>query len=351
MKYLFIVQGEGLGHTTQSIALRSILEKNGHKVSTTFLGSNFFRKENELYRSIPHECFYSPFFLHRSDKKGINLFLTFLYNLFLAPIYLFTILRIAYRIRTSDVNAIIVFYDMIGQLGSFLSFSAKPVFSVSHHFIFEQPSFIWPSHRKAERIMLKIHSWLASLGAKKKLALSFTPESNIPTKRLYFVPPLLRHEILDSIPVEGDHIHIYCLQPGFLDSIINLAKRMPEKEFRVFLHEIKNEPQLPSNVNIYFISEVKFRKSMTTASLIICTSGFETPAEAIYLNKPLIVVPSKGHFEQYCNALDVLRIKAAVVWDSFNIDIDPVLKDNPAHDNFVKWISMSEEILLKHLSE
>jgi UDP:flavonoid glycosyltransferase YjiC (YdhE family) len=33
MKYFFIVQGEGLGHTTQSLGLRSMLEKNGHTVS------------------------------------------------------------------------------------------------------------------------------------------------------------------------------------------------------------------------------------------------------------------------------------------------------------------------------
>ena len=110
-----------MGHTTQSIALRSMLEKSGHTVVSTFLGTNFFCRKNELYRSISHERFFSPVFLKKHDQKGINLFLTFLYNLLLSPLYIFTILRIAYRIRTSDAQAVIVFYDMIAQLGVFFS--------------------------------------------------------------------------------------------------------------------------------------------------------------------------------------------------------------------------------------
>jgi uncharacterized protein (TIGR00661 family) len=44
---------------------------------------------------------------------------------------------------------------------------------------------------------------------------------------------------------------------------------------------------------------------------IITGGGFETPAEALYLNKKLMVIPLRNHYEQYCNsaALAQLGIK------------------------------------------
>ncbi len=351
MKYFFIVQGEGMGHTTQSLALRSILEKNGHSVVTTLLGTNFLRGENKLYRTVPHDRFFSPVFLSRRDRNGINLYSTFLYNFFLSPVYLFSIIRIACRIRASEAHVVIVFYDMMGQFGAFFSFSGKPVFSVSHHFFFDHPSFRWPADRKVERMMLKIHSWMASIGARKKLALSFTKENPVPRKKLFIVPPLLRREILDAFPVPGDHIHVYLLQAGFLYHMIGMARQNPRIQFRIFLHEFKTDFELPSNVHVSLISGDEFLESIKTSSMVICTAGFETLAEAIYLNKPLRVIPSTGHFEQYCNAVDAVRVSAARITDIFTVNEQNVSTDNPAHVQFLKWIGKAEEIILKCLTE
>jgi uncharacterized protein (TIGR00661 family) len=351
MKYFFIVQGEGMGHTTQSLALRSILERNGHIVTTTFLGTNFNGRKNVLYQNLPYQSFFSPVFLHRSDKQGINLFRTFLYNILLSPIYFYAIVRIAWHIRISDARVIIVFYDMIGQLGSYLAFSGKPVYSISHHFFFDHPSFKWPLNRKAERLMLKFHSALASLGSRKKLAISFTEENNIVASKLFVIPPLLRPEILQCRPKWEEFVHIYCLQPGFLNDIVNLAIQTPKMEFRVFVHEFGKSPELPSNLYISLIKDDKFRESIRNSCLVICTAGFETLAEAVYLNKPVIVIPSKGHFEQYCNAIDAERAGIAAISDSFDGVDFPGLKNNPAHVPFVKWVAKAEEIIINSISD
>jgi len=340
-----------MGHTTQSLALRAILERNGHTVVTTFLGTNFNCRKNVLYQNLPYQNFFSPAFLHRSDRQGINLFRTFLYNLLLSPIYFYTIVRIAWHIRISDAHAVIVFYDMIGQLGSYFSFSGKPVYSISHHFFFDHSSFKWPLNRKAERIMLKLHSALASLGARKKLAISFTEENNIVESRLIVIPPLLRPEILKCSSICKEFVHIYCLQPGFLKDITNLAIKTPKMEFRVFIHEFGKSPVLPSNLHVSLIKEKLFLESMCNSCLVICTAGFETLAEAAYLNKPLVVIPSAGHFEQYCNSLDALRAGMAVVIQDGTIGELPAYSDNPGHTEFKKWADGAEEIFLKCLTE
>src|SRR5690606_36491260 len=45
-----------------------------------------------------------------------------------------------------------------------------------------------------------------------------------------------------------------------------------------------------------------FLRSMASCSGILCGAGFETPAEALYLGKKLMVVPMKHQYEQHCNA-------------------------------------------------
>src|SRR5947208_2692630 len=35
---------------------------------------------------------------------------------------------------------------------------------------------------------------------------------------------------------------------------------------------------------------------------VLCGAGFETPAEALFMKKKLLVIPMKGQFEQQCNA-------------------------------------------------
>jgi len=44
-------------------------------------------------------------------------------------------------------------------------------------------------------------------------------------------------------------------------------------------------------------------KSMVSAKGIFCGAGFQTPSEALFLKKKLIVIPMKGQYEQQCNAV------------------------------------------------
>ena len=41
---------------------------------------------------------------------------------------------------------------------------------------------------------------------------------------------------------------------------------------------------------------------MANCKGVLCGAGFETPAEALHLEKKLMVIPMKGQYEQQCNA-------------------------------------------------
>ena len=56
------------------------------------------------------------------------------------------------------------------------------------------------------------------------------------------------------------------------------------------------------NVHIRPINNDAFIESMINCTGILCGGGFETPAEALFLKKKLMVIPMKGQYEQQCNA-------------------------------------------------
>ena len=46
---------------------------------------------------------------------------------------------------------------------------------------------------------------------------------------------------------------------------------------------------------------------------MLCGAGFETPAEALYLKKKLLVIPMKNQYEQQCNAEALKKLGVPVL--------------------------------------
>ena len=57
----------------------------------------------------------------------------------------------------------------------------------------------------------------------------------------------------------------------------------------------------------------EFAASMTTSKGVLCGAGFETPAEALYLGKKLMVVPMKSQLEQHYNAASLKQMGVPVL--------------------------------------
>ena len=83
------------------------------------------------------------------------------------------------------------------------------------------------------------------------------------------------------------------------------------------------------------------------------TAGFESICEAMYLGKPIMMVPSYGHFEQTCNALDGSLAGAGIASETFNLTS---LKEYMPHHKdigveFRKWADSSKERFLTLLTK
>jgi len=148
----------------------------------------------------------------------------------------------------------------------------------------------------------------------------------------FILPPVIKKNILLSEPTDKGHITVYL--PSFSDAIVSkYLSPIKDFQFEVFSKEVKQ--QVKQN-NILFIPVDKdgFNKSLINCHGIITNSGFETPAEALYLRKKLLVIPIKGQYEQVCNAtaLEEMGVKKI---NSLNENFSEV---------FAKWINAKNTI-------
>ena len=123
--------------------------------------------------------------------------------------------------------------------------------------------------------------------------------------------PVIRKQVRELQPQNNGHYTVYL--PAYNDErIIKILSAFPETIWQVFSKHNKEEVQL-NNISIKKVSNNAFIQSMLNAKGILCGAGFETPAEALFLKKKLMVVPMKGQYEQHCNAAALKDLKVPVI--------------------------------------
>lgn len=113
-------------------------------------------------------------------------------------------------------------------------------------------------------------------------------------------PPVIRTAIRNAEPTVKQHYTVYL--PAYSNQqIMDVLSQIPENEWQVFSKHSKTNYTI-GNIHFQPVSLDCFTKSFLSCTGLICTAGFEGPAEAIFMGKKLCVVPMKKQYEQYCNA-------------------------------------------------
>lgn len=353
MKYTFIVQGEGRGHMTQAISLKNKLEKNGHKVPVVIVGKNpkrtipsfFYQKINSKVIALD-----SPNFVFDKNKKRIRITPSILYNLFYFLKYLKSLETIKRIIRQEKPDAIINFYDLLGGLFYLFHKPNIPYYCIGHQYLTFHPHFPFPKKHRVDRFLLKTNTRITSIHADKLLALSFREMPNYPLKKVFVVPPLLRKNVLTLETKTEDFIHGYILNQGYADDIINWHKKNPNIQAHLFWDKKEAEEETIIHHNLIFhkINDENFLDYMSRCKGYASTAGFESICEAMYLGKPVLMIPTAGHYEQKCNALDAKLAGAGIQGDSFNLSklIDYIPFHQKNNTRFKQWVKKADSLIL-----
>lgn len=357
MKYLFIVQGEGRGHMTQAISLFHILQRNGHEISHVIVGKSKRRELPKFFMeqiSCPISQLESPNFVTDKSNRSINIFKTLTINLSKYKTFLRSVKSIDKIVKEEQPDTIINFYDFLGGLYFMLKRPSINHVVIAHQFLLNHSEFEFPKGRIYDKTSLLSGNKLAGFRATKILGLSFAHMADEPNRKLYVVPPLLREIVKDQSASLKDHFLVYMVNHGYSKEVYEFHEKHPEVPIHCFWDK-KDEPaelRIDETLTFHQLNDTKFIEYMASCRGYLTTAGFESVCEAMYLGKPVLMVPVKGHYEQSCNALDAKKAGAGISSDTFELEL--LLNYIPNYRNisseFQEWCKKTETIFLEALS-
>ena len=123
--------------------------------------------------------------------------------------------------------------------------------------------------------------------------------------------PVIRSEIRNLQTTNLGHYTVYL--PAYDDKIlVNYLSRVAGVQWQIFSKRQKT-PYQSENVHIFPVNNEAFNTSLASCGGLLTGGGFEGPAEALFLQKKVLMIPMKGQYEQQCNALAASQLGVPVV--------------------------------------
>lgn len=332
-RFLFTIQGEGRGHLTQAIAFKEHLESMGHQVIGIGLGAakdrnipSFF--QNEML-NIPMIQFPSPY-LNFGQGKSVNIGRTLWTCLCSLPKYIKSIQILGRFIDEHQPDAIINFYESITGWYYLKTQSKLPCLAIGHQFLLLNQYFDAPKINRLEQFCLNLHTKLNGFGATRYLGLSFYDLEDDLDAAIYTVPPLLRKELQSLSCKKEPFFLVYLTQYRLSEEILLWHKKNQHVSLVCFWDHPEHKYPIVLQENLLFhpIDGKKYLEYMSKCSGLMTTAGFESVAEALYLGKPVLMVPVPNHIEQKINAVEGERTGAGLASNHMNLDQLILLEKN-----------------------
>ncbi len=356
MKVLFIIQGEGRGHLTQAIALQQILRDAGHELSAVLVGKAagrevpcFFTEQIEA----PVQPFLSPNLIYDTNKGSINIGKTIRTHLRRGGRYARSLRAIDETVQNVKPDLIVNFYEVLGGFYNLLYRPAAPMVCVAHQYLLLHPQFPFPKNSWLDRQIVNFNTRLTALGAHKKLALSFRRFEQETGHGLTIVPPLLRRDVKNLRPATGDFALVYMTHHSLSRQIIAWHKDNPELPLHCFWDnpDAPEVQKIDDTLTFHRLNGPRYLRMMEQCRALVTTAGFESVCEAMYLGKPVLMVPVPKHFEQACNAIDGVLSGAGASARTFDLsvlaDFLPYYQSPQAE--FQAWCGETSRLFVKHL--
>lgn len=176
-----------------------------------------------------------------------------------------------------------------------------PCIGLSHQASFLSKKTPRPNHRNlAAEFLLKYYA-----PCSKPIGFHFHPYDD------FIYSPIIRSEVRNLRPTIGNHITVYL--PAYSEEfLISFFQKFPSIEWHFFSKHSKSA-KIVDNIHIQPINNQNYLKSLESCNALLTGGGFEAPAEALFLNKKLMVVPMRAQYEQQCNAEALRRYGVKIV--------------------------------------
>lgn len=291
MKIFYAVQATGNGHIARAAEILPFLNKYG-QVDLFFSGSNSqlaFGREVK-YKDRGVSIFYD-------EKGGLD------YKKTALQLNPFRLYKTAMELPVENYDLIINDFETITSLACRLK--KIPSVQFGHQASFQSKQVPRP---EKENIF---GEWILKnyCRAKLNLGLHFKPYDN----RINW--PIIKNKVIQSRPKDLGHVTVYL--PHLSQSEIRKQlKSLTHIPFQIFCKDVT---LLGKEINITWfpIDNEMFTRSLIDCHGALTGAGFETPSEALYMRKKLMIYPIAGQYEQLCNAEALKEFKVPVItsWD------------------------------------
>lgn len=276
MKIFYAVQATGNGHTARAKELIPFLQRYGQV--DVFLSGNNSNLKVDLpvkYQSKGVSLFYG-------NRGGLD------YWKMAKELSLFNIIKEARELPVDQYDLVINDFESITSLAC--KIKQVPSIGFGHQASFKSKLTPRPVSKDwMGELVLKNYAT-----ATKYIGLHFEQYDD------FIYSPIIKEQVLLANPKNLGHIAVYLSH--YSDEVVaSYLNKLPGQLFHLFS---KKEKTINQRGNIIYmpIDNAMFTQSMINATGVITGAGFETPAEALYMNKKLLCVPIKGQYEQLCNA-------------------------------------------------
>lgn len=285
MRILYAVQATGNGHISRAEQLLPYLQQWG-TVDVFLSGSNA-----TLPVALPVVYRSRGLSLYYNKQGGLH------YGHMLQHNSLLRALREARQLPVHNYDVVINDFEPITALACRIQKKASVQFG--HQASFASPHTPRPAHKAL------LGEWILKhyAPATHYVGLHFSAYDH------FIFPPVIKEALVTTEPTNAGHITVYL--PAYHHSVLMpLLQQLPAVHFHLFVPGITSKEH-SGNITCIPVSQEGFNQSLLSCQGIITGAGFETPAEALYLQKKLLCIPIQGQYEQQCNlaALELLGVQ------------------------------------------
>jgi len=287
MKILYAIQGTGNGHLSRAIDIIPCLEKHG---AVDILVSGI-QGDLKLPYKVKYQFKGLSFIFGKSG--GVDLWKTVRRS---NPTKLIKNIQ---QLPVEDYDLVINDFEPVSAWACYLK--NKACISLSHQGAVLNPAFPTPEHHdRMGRLILEHYA-----PATVKYGFHFKPTNN----GVY--TPVIRKQVRNLKISDKGHYTVYL--PAYDDkTLIKHLSVYPTIKWDIFSKH-NSKKTVYKNITIRPINNEQFTESMASSAGVLCGAGFETPAEAMFLGKKLLVVPMKNQYEQQLNAAALQAMGVPVI--------------------------------------
>lgn len=325
-KILYAIQGTGNGHVARAQVIIPILQKYG-KLEVALSGD-----QSEVNLPVVPDYWLSGLTFIYNKKGGISYLKTLFKN------NLLNFIKEVLEFRVHDFDIII--NDFESTIAWACKVRKKECFGMGHQASFQ--SGLCPQPPKGNVIGRFILQRYAP--CRRYIGFHFERYDE------FIFTPVIRQEARIATLTNKGHYTVYLPAMGQAE-IIDILGIFENVQWHVFTKHTHDVVTI-KNITLFPISSQGFMESFTSCTGILTSAGFETPAEALYMGKKLMVVTIKGQYEQFCNGAALAKIGVPVLTSLNHKSIDR-LRHWIEYEKAIQksFPDNTEELIYAHLIE